>query len=121
MGWFTRFMARRGTVPSTANWACVQYTGFKKLYPLIGDRELIEKITELRYSTLSIEPEKELELRRRIPMIKNLVDLAFFVLAVETDDGTSTSPFANDEWVDEARKTMEKVVRKHGLQDIEFR
>ena len=120
MGWFTRFMARRGTIPSTANWACVQYAGFKKMYPELSDRELLERIIELRYSTLPIQPEKEARLRLHIPRIKNITDLAFEVLAVETDDGTQTSPFRNAEWVAEAKKTIDKVVRKHRLQDIEL-
>ncbi|MCH9020743.1 MAG: hypothetical protein IIA73_10325 [Proteobacteria bacterium] len=120
MGWFTRFMARRGAIPSTANWACVQYAGFKKMYPELSDRKLLEIIIELRYSTLPIEPENEAQLTLQIPVIKNLSDLAFEVLVVETDDGTPTSPFRNGEWVAEAKATIDKVVRTHGLHDIEF-
>ena len=120
MGWFTRFMARRGAIPSTANWACVQYAGFKKIHPEISDRELIERIIELRYSTLPIEPGKKVRLTLHIPLIKGLTDLAFEVLTVETDDGTPTSPFRNSEWVAEAKATIDKVVRTHGLHDIEF-
>ena len=120
MGWFKRLMARRGNIPSTANWACVQYTGFKKMYPDLSDRQLVKKIIDLRYSVLPIETEKEERLRREIPLIRDLTGLGFAVLAIENDDGTATSPFRDREWVAEATKTMHKVVGKHGLQNIKF-
>ena len=120
MGWLTHFIARRGAIPDTANWVCVQYTEFKIIQSELNDRDLLEQIIKFRYSIPPLDPEKKLSLEVRIPLIQDLTDLAFEVLKVETDDGTLTSPFKNDEWVAEVRKTMSKVVRKQGLQNVEF-
>jgi hypothetical protein len=89
------------------------------MYPDLPDRQLVERIFDLRYSIVPIEAEKEERLRQDIPYIKDLTDLAFAVLAIENDDGTETSPFRDREWVAEAMKAMHRVVGKHGLQDIE--
>ncbi len=88
------------------------------MYPKLNDRGLVERIIELRYSTLPIAPEKEERLWQDITHIRDLTGLAFAVLAIENDDGTATSPFRDREWVAEAIKTMHKVVEEHGLQDI---
>ncbi len=92
----------------------------EKKRPDLDDSELIDKILELRYLVIPHDPEKEAPIRPRRALITNVSDLAWQVLSIETDDGTDTSPFRSREWVDEARKTTEKVVRKHGLQDIKF-
>ena len=120
MGWLARFMGRRRAIPDTANWVCVQYTEFKIIQSELNDGDLLEQIIKFRYSISPLDPEEKLSLEVRIPLIQDLTDLAFEVLKVETDDDTPTSPFKNNEWVAEVRKTMSKVVRKHGLQNIEF-
>ncbi len=119
MGWFTRLMARRGAI-RTAHWVCVQYIGAKKKWPNLRDSELIEAILELRHSVIPLDSKKEDQMWVRQALITDVTELAWQVLSVETDDGTETSPFRNREWVTEAHKTIEKVVRKHGLQDIKF-
>ena len=120
MGWFTRFRARGGAIQSTANWACVQYIGVRKTHPNLRDSELIEAILELRHLMIRLDPEKEDRMWVRMALITDVTELAWQVLSVETDDGTETSLFKNAEWVAEARETIKKVVRKHGLQDIKF-
>ena len=120
MSWFTRFKARRGAIQGTANWACVQYIGARKKWPNLRDSELIEAILELRHLMIRLDPEKMDRMWVRMALITDVTELAWQVLSIETDDGTDTSPFRSREWVDEARKTIEKVVRKHGLQDIKF-
>ncbi len=120
MGWFTRFRARGGAIQSTANWACVQYIVARKKYPNLRDSELIEAILELRHSVPPLDSVKEDRMWVRMELITDVTELAWQVLSIETDDGTETSPFRNREWVTEAHKTIEKVVRKHGLQDIKF-
>ena len=92
----------------------------EKKRPDLGDSELIDKILELRYLVIPHHPEKEAPIRPRRALITDVTELAWQVLFIETDDGTDTSPFNNPVWVDEARKTIKKVVRKHGLQDIKF-
>ncbi len=119
MSWFTRFKARRGAIQRTANWACVQYIGARKKWPDLRDSELIEVMLELR-PVIPLNSVKEDRMWVRMALITNVTELAWQVLSIETDDGTDTSQFKNAEWVDEARKTIEKVVRKHGLQDIKF-
>ena len=119
MGWFTRLMARRGAI-RTAHWVCVQYIVARKKYPNLRDSELIEAILELRHLMIRLDPEKEDRMWVRMALITDVTELAWQVLSVETDDGTETSPFRNREWVTEAHKIIEKVVRKHELQDIKF-
>ncbi len=120
MGWFTRLMARRGAIQSTAKWACFQYIVARKKYPNLRNSELIEAILELRHLMIRLDPEKEDRMWVRMALITNVTELAWQVLSVETDDGTETSLFKNAEWVTEAHKTIDKVVRKHGLQDVKF-
>ncbi len=119
MSWFTRFKARWGAIQRTANWACVKYIGARGKWPNLSDSELIEVMLELR-PVIPLDSVKEDRMSVRKALITNVTELAWQVLSIETDDGTDTSPFRNREWVDEARKTIEKVVRKHGLQDIKF-
>ena len=119
MSWFTRFKARWGAIQRTANWACVKYVGARAKWPNLRDSELIEVMLELR-PVIPLDSVKEDRMWVRMALITNVTELAWQVLSVETDDGTETSQFKNAEWVAEARKTIEKVVRKHGLQDIKF-
>ena len=120
MGWFKRFMARRGTIPGTAKWACVQYLGFKKIIPELSDKDLIQKIIDLRYSRLSLNQQQVETLKIYLPRVTGIAGLAYTVLAVETDDGTPTSPFRDEEWAAEAMRTIWKVVDQYGLGHIEF-
>ncbi len=120
MGWFTRFRARGGAIQSTAKWACVQYIGARKKWPNLRDSELIEAMLELRHPVIPLDSEKKERMWVRMEFITDVTELAWQVLSIETDDGTATSPFRSREWVTEAHKTIEKVVRKHGLQGIKF-
>ena len=74
---------------------------------------------ELR-PVIPLDSVKEDRMSVRKALITNVTELAWQVLSVETDDGTETSLFKNAEWVTEAHKTIDKVVRKHGLQDVKF-
>jgi len=122
MGWFKRFMARRDNIPSTAEWACLQYSGWRKKLPDVSDDELIERIIVFRYAvSLSIAPDKWRQLKLRVPEIEDLADLAFEVLAAENDDNTATSPFQDIEWVEETLETIRKVVTRNGLDHVRFR
>ena len=114
MSWFTRFKARMGAIQRTANWACVQYIGARAKWPNLRDSELIEAMLELR-PVIPLDSVKEDRMWVRMALITNVTELAWQVLSIETDDGTDTSPFRSREWVDEARKTIEKVVRVNQL------
>ncbi len=120
MGWFKRFMARRGNIPSTAKWACKQYLGFKKMRPQLDDKELIQAIIDLRYGVLPLNQPQEELLRGYLPRITSIADLAYMVLAVENDDRTATSPFRDEEWEREAMRTIWGVVHSYGLEEVEF-
>ena len=120
MGWFKRFMARRGNIPSTAKWACKQYLGFKNMHPHFDDRELIQAIIDLRYGVLPLNQPQEELLKDFLPRITSIADLAYTVLAVENDDGTSTSPFRDEEWEREVMRTIWGVVHNYGLEEVEF-
>jgi hypothetical protein len=98
----------------------VQYIGARKKYPNLRDSELMEVILELRHSVIPLDPEKEERIWVSQALITNVTELAWQILSVETADGIETSPFRNREWVTEAHETIEKVVSKHGLQDIKF-
>ena len=86
----------------------------------MNDTELVQKIIELRCSSLPIAPERQDRLWQDLRHVKNVTGLAFVVLAVENDDGTASSPFRDREWVAEAIKTMHRVVEEHGLEDMKL-
>ncbi len=118
MGWFKKFLAGRGAIPSTAKWACVQYVGYKEQFPHASDVKLLEGIIRLRYSIFPNEFAEQ-RLLEKIPNTRDLSDLAMNVLVVENRD--NPNPFSDPEWVMLVTGTINRVIKKRGLNDVKFK
>lgn len=116
MSFIKKFLAGRGANASTAKWACIQYVGFKKKFPDLDDRKLLEEIVKFRYKILP-DPETENYILDQLVGVQTLTNLVTLVLKAENRN----NPVMNNlEYLLHIEVAVQKIIEKRGLGDIRF-
>jgi hypothetical protein len=116
MGLFSKFMARRGNFPGTAEWVCKTYEFAKKKWPELSGKELLRMATRLRYAAGKDPGGAYDRIQMSIRYVEDLADYAVLVLDAETN-------FIRDSpegFLDEVKNVMREVIGRHGLAEVRF-
>lgn len=116
MGFIKKFLAGRGANASTAKWACIQYLGFKKKYPDLDDRRLLEEIIKFRYKILP-DPEAENYILEQLGGVQTLTNLVTLVLKAENRNNSAMDDWEYMLYIELA---VQEIIKKRGLGDIQF-
>ena len=116
MSFIKKFLAGRGANASTAKWACIQYVGFKKKFPGLDDRQLLEEIIKFRYKILP-DVEAEKFILEQLGGVQTLTNLVTLVLRAENMNNSAMNDLEYMMYVEGA---VQKIIEKRGLGDIRF-